>query len=128
MRAVVCDRYGPPGVLRLEEVAQPSPQPDEVLVRVHATTVNRTDCGIRAGEPLVSRLISGLRRPKWRILGTELAGTVEATGAAVTQFTVGDEVFGVNAWHFGAHAEFVCMREGGPLARKPAGEIGRAHV
>ena len=121
MRAVVCDRYGPPEVLRLEEVAQPSPQPDEVLVRVHATTVNRTDCGIRAGEPLVSRLISGLRRPKWRILGTELAGTVEATGAAVTQFTVGDEVFGVNAWHFGARAEFVCMRQGGPLARKPAG-------
>jgi NADPH:quinone reductase-like Zn-dependent oxidoreductase len=86
MRAVVCDRYGPPDVLRLEEVAKPTPEPDEVLVRVHATTVNRTDCGIRAGEPLVSRLISGLRRPKWRILGTELAGTVEATGAAVTQF------------------------------------------
>jgi NADPH:quinone reductase-like Zn-dependent oxidoreductase len=121
MRVVVCDRYGPPDVLRLEEVAKPTPQPDEVLVRVRATTVNRTDCGIRAGEPLVSRLISGLRRPKWRILGTELAGTVEAAGAAVTQFTVGEEVFGVNAWHFGAHAEFVCVRAGGPLAGKPAG-------
>lgn len=121
MRAVVCDRYGPPDVLRLEEVAKPAPKPDEVLVRVHATTVNRTDCGIRAGEPFISRLVSGLRRPKWRILGTELAGTVEATGAAVTQFTVGDEVFGVNAWRFGAHAEFVCMRERGPLARKPIG-------
>ena len=80
------------------------------------------DCGIRAGElRSLSRLVSGLRRPKWRILGTELAGTVEATGAAVTQFTVGDEVFGVDAWHFGAHAEFVCMRERGPLARKPIG-------
>ena len=121
MKAVVCDRYGPPDVLRLEEVAKPAPGPDEVLVRVHATTVNRTDCGIRAGEPFISRLISGLRRPKWRILGTELAGTVEATGAAVTQFTAGDEVFGVNAWRFGAHAEFVCIREGGPLARKPIG-------
>jgi NADPH:quinone reductase-like Zn-dependent oxidoreductase len=121
MRAVVCDRYGAPDVLRLEEVARPAPKPDEVLIRVHTTTVNRTDCGIRAGEPPVSRLISGLRRPKWPILGTELAGTVEAAGAAVTQFTVGDEVFGVNAWHFGAHAEFVCMRAGGPLARKPAG-------
>jgi NADPH:quinone reductase-like Zn-dependent oxidoreductase len=121
MRAVVCDRYGPPDVLRLEEVAKPAPKPDEVLVRVHATTVNRTDCGVRAGEPFISRLVSGLRRPKWRILGTELAGTVEAAGAAVTQFTVGDEVFGVNAWHFGAHAEFVCIRERGPLARKPVG-------
>jgi NADPH:quinone reductase-like Zn-dependent oxidoreductase len=121
MRAVVCDRYGPPDILRLAEVAKPVPKPDEVLVRVHATTVNRTDCAIRAGEPFISRLVSGLRRPKWRILGTELAGTVEATGAAVTQFTVGDEVFGVNAWRFGAHAEFVCMRERGPLARKPIG-------
>jgi NADPH:quinone reductase-like Zn-dependent oxidoreductase len=65
--------------------------------------------------------MSGFRRPRWRILGTELAGTVEATGTAVTQFAVGDEVFGVNAWHFGAHAEFVCMRERGPLARKPNG-------
>jgi NADPH:quinone reductase-like Zn-dependent oxidoreductase len=111
MRAVVCDRYGPPDVLRIEEVPRPVPKPDELLVRVSATTVNRTDCGVRAGEPAVSRLISGFRRPKWRILGTELAGTVEATGTAVTQFAVGDEVFGVNAWHFGAHAEFVCMRE-----------------
>jgi len=78
-------------------------------------------CGLRAGQPFVSRLISGFPRPRWRILGTELAGTVEATGAAVTQFAAGDEVFGVNAWRFGAHAEFVCMRERGPLAPKPVG-------
>ena len=121
MKAVVYDSYGPPDVLRLEEVARPAPKPDEVLIRVHATTVNRTDCGLRAGEPFVSRLISGFPRPRWRILGTELAGTVEAAGAAVTQFTAGDEVFGVNAWRFGAHAEFVCVRERGPLAPKPAG-------
>ena len=121
MKAVVFDTYGPPEVLRLEEVARPAPQPDEVLIRVHATTVNRTDCGLRAGEPFASRLISGFPRPRWRILGTELAGTVEAAGAAVTEFAAGDEVFGVNAWRFGAHAEFVCMRERGPLAPKPAG-------
>ena len=121
MKAVVYDRYGPPDVLRLEEVARPAPKPDEVLIRVHATTVNRTDCGLRAGEPFVSRVISGFPRPKWRILGTELAGTVEAAGAAVTEFAPGDEVFGVNAWRFGAHAEFVCMRERGPLAPKQAG-------
>ena len=121
MKAVVYDAYGPPDVLRLDEVARPAPKPDEVLIRVHATTVNRTDCGLRAGEPFVSRLISGFPRPRWRILGTELAGTVEAAGAAVTQFAAGDKVFGVNAWRFGAHAEFVCMRERGPLAPKPAG-------
>ena len=121
MKAVVYDAYGPPDVLRLAEVARPAPKADEVLIRVHATTVNRTDCGLRAGEPFVSRLISGFPRPRWRILGTELAGTVEAAGAAVTQFAAGDEVFGVNAWRFGAHAEFVCMRERGPLAPKPAG-------
>jgi NADPH:quinone reductase-like Zn-dependent oxidoreductase len=121
VKAVVYDTYGPPDVLRLEEVARPAPKPDEVLIRVHATTVNRTDCGLRAGEPFVSRLISGFPRPRWRILGAELAGTVEAAGAAVTQFARGDEVFGVNAWRFGAHAEFACMRERGPLAPKPAG-------
>jgi NADPH:quinone reductase-like Zn-dependent oxidoreductase len=121
VKAVVYDTYGPPDVLRLEEVARPAPKPDEVLIRVHATTVNRTDCGLRAGEPFVSRLISGFPRPRWTILGTELAGTVEAAGAAVTEFAPGDEVFGVNAWRFGAHAEFVCMRERGPLAPKPAG-------
>jgi NADPH:quinone reductase-like Zn-dependent oxidoreductase len=121
VKAVVCDTYGPPDVLRLEEVARPAPRPDEVLIRVHATTVNRTDCGLRAGEPFVSRLISGFPRPRWRILGAELAGTVEAAGAAVAEFAPGDEVFGVNAWRFGAHAEFVCMRERGPLAPKPAG-------
>jgi NADPH:quinone reductase-like Zn-dependent oxidoreductase len=121
VKAVVYDTYGPRDVLRLEEVARPAPKPDEVLIRVQATTVNRTDCGLRAGEPFVSRLISGFPRPRWRILGTELAGMVEAAGAAVTQLAAGDEVFGVNAWRFGAHAELVCMRERGPLAPKPAG-------
>src|SRR5579863_10692313 len=118
MKAVVFDRYGPPDVLRVDDIERPTPKPDEVLIQVRATTVNRTDCGIRAGDPFLSRLISGFPRPRWRILGTELAGTVAAAGAAVTQFAVGDEVYGVNAWRFGAHAEFVCMREGGPLAPK----------
>ena len=98
-------------VLRLAEVERPVPKDDEVLVRVRATTVNRTDTGVRQGEPFFSRFFSGLRRPKRKILGTELAGEVEAVGPAVTEFKVGDQVFGVNAWRFGAHAEFVCMRE-----------------
>ena len=118
MRAVVYDRYGPPDVLRLEEVKRPDPKEDEVLVRIHATTVNRTDCGLRSAEYFISRFLTGLRRPKRKILGMELAGEVDAVGAAVTEFEVGDHVFGVNG--FGAHAEFVCMRESAALAHKPA--------
>jgi NADPH:quinone reductase-like Zn-dependent oxidoreductase len=121
MRAVVHDRYGPPDVLRLEEVERPVPEDDEVLVRVHATTVTRTDCGFRQPRPFFVRFFSGLLRPSHRILGSELAGEVEAVGAAVSEFAVGDQVFGVNADRFGAHAEFVCMREHAPLAHKPAG-------
>jgi NADPH:quinone reductase-like Zn-dependent oxidoreductase len=119
MRAVVYDRYGPPDVLRLEDVDRPVPKEDQVLVKIQATTVNRTDCGLRSAKPFITRFFTGVLRPKRKILGMELAGVVEAVGAAVTEFEVGDEVFGVKG--AGAHAEFVCMRESGPLAHMPAG-------
>jgi NADPH:quinone reductase-like Zn-dependent oxidoreductase len=119
MRAVVYDRYGPPSVLRLEEVERPEPEDDEVLVKIHATTVNRTDCGFRSGKPFIARFFTGLRRPKQQILGMELAGEVVATGSAVTEFKVGDHIFGGRG--SGAHAEFVCLKESAPLAHKPAG-------
>ncbi len=122
MKAVVYERYGPPQVQRLEDVDRPVPKADEVLVKIHASTVNRTDCGVRQGKPFLVRLFFGLRRPKQRILGTELAGEVAAVGAAVTEFVVGDEVFGSTAaFKSGTHAEFICMRESDPLAHKPAG-------
>jgi NADPH:quinone reductase-like Zn-dependent oxidoreductase len=128
MRAVVYDKYGPPDVLRLEEVAKPVPKEDEVLVRVHATTVTRADVHTREANrssgramTLVSRLISGLRRPRQPILGREFAGEVEAVGAAVSEFAVGDRVFGLSGLTFGAHAEFMCMRESARIARMPAG-------
>ena len=121
MRAVVHDRYGPPEVLRLEDVERPVPKDDEVLVRIHATTVSRTDCALRAAEPFISRFVTGLLRPKRKILGSDLAGEVEAVGAAVTEFEVGDHVFGINPWKFGAHAEFICMRANASLAHMPAG-------
>ncbi len=118
MRAVVYDRYGSPDVLRIEEVERPVPKHDEVLIRIRATTVNRTDCGWRQGKPFFSRYFTGLRRPRKRILGSELAGEVEAVGGAVTEFRVGDRVFGATG--FDAHAEFACERESSPLAHMPA--------
>jgi NADPH:quinone reductase-like Zn-dependent oxidoreductase len=126
MKAVVYDNYGPPDVLRIEEVAAPEPNDDEILVAIRATTVTRTDTHARAGEPFISRFFTGLRRPKRKIGGIEYAGEVVAVGKAVTQFEVGDEVFGFsgifgpNAGRFGTHAQLICVREIGPVAHKPA--------
>jgi len=118
MRAVVHDRYGPPDVLRLADVERPVPKDDEVLVKVHATTVTQTDCHMRKASPFIWRFMLGLRRPKRRILGLEFAGVIEAVGSAVTEFDVGDRVFGLRN---GSHAEYVCVREVGLLARMPDG-------
>jgi NADPH:quinone reductase-like Zn-dependent oxidoreductase len=119
MRAVVHDRYGPPEVLRVAEVERPVPKEDEVLVRVHASTVTRGDAmGVRAVEYRFARLFTGLRRPRRTTFGSEFAGRVEEAGAAVTEFRAGDEVFGVAG---GANAEYVAVRESGAIAAKPAG-------
>lgn len=119
MKAAVHTRYGSPDVLRVEEVPPPSPADDEVLILVHASTVNRTDCGMRSAKPFITRFFSGWRRPKHQILGSEVAGVVEAVGASVTEFTVGDRVFGVNMADYGTNAEHVCMKERAPLATMP---------
>jgi NADPH:quinone reductase-like Zn-dependent oxidoreductase len=121
MRGVLHRRYGPPEVLRLEEVARPIPHDDDVLVRIHATTVSRTDCALRAATPFFSRFVTGLLRPKRQILGSDLAGEVEEVGATVTEFAVGDHVFGINPWKFGTHAEFTCLRASGALGHMPTG-------
>ena len=118
MRAVVHHRYGPPEVLRVEDIPRPVANDDEVLVKVHATTVNQTDCHIRAAKPFLWRFFAGLLRPKRKVLGTEFAGEVEAVGAAVREYGVGDRVFGAR---WGSHAEYVCVREGGLMAHMPAG-------
>ena len=118
MRAVVHDRYGPPEVLRVDEVERPTPTEDEVLVRVHASTVTRGDSmGVRSVDYRFTRLMTGIRRPRRTLHGTEFAGHVEATGAAVTDFDVGDDVFGVKG---GANAEYVSVSESGVIAQKPA--------
>ena len=121
MRAVVHDRYGPPEVSRLEEVDRPVPADDEVLVKVHATTVNRTDCHMRAANPFMWRAMLGLRRPRNQVLGGELAGEVEAVGSSVSQFAVGDPVFGTAGRGRGAHAEYVTRQAHGLVAHKPEG-------
>jgi NADPH:quinone reductase-like Zn-dependent oxidoreductase len=120
MKAVVQDRYGPPGVLRIVDVERPVPKDDQVLIRIHATTVTQTDTHIRAARPVFWRLFLGFRRPKWPTLGVELAGVVEEVGATVTEFKVGDRVFGSPPW-VGTHAEYICIRETAPIAIMPAG-------
>jgi NADPH:quinone reductase-like Zn-dependent oxidoreductase len=118
MRAVVHDRYGPPEVLRVADVERPVPKDDEVLVNVHASTVTRGDAmRVRSVEYRFSRLFTGIRRPRRPTLGTEFAGRVEDVGAAVTDFRVGDEVFGVEG---GANAEYLAVRESGVIAHRPS--------
>src|SRR5712664_4121615 len=128
MRAVVYDRYGPPEVLRLEEVEKPTPKADEVLVMIQAATVNRLDVHTREanrkGGPFVqflSRLVSGVRRPRQPILGSEFAGEVVAAGKAVSAYAVGDRIFGTTGLAFGTHAEFTSVRESARIAHMPAG-------
>ncbi|UPT67002.1 MAG: NAD(P)-dependent alcohol dehydrogenase [Sphingobacteriales bacterium JAD_PAG50586_3] len=111
MRAIVYTRYGPPEVVQLKEVAKPKPKDNEVLIKVHATTVNRTDCGFRKAEYFAVRVVGGLFKPKNTILGTELAGVVEAIGKDVKTFAVGDKVFGLSTFKFGTHADYVCVPE-----------------
>jgi NADPH:quinone reductase-like Zn-dependent oxidoreductase len=120
MRAAVRTRYGPPDVVRVVEVEKPAAKDNEVLVRVHATTVNRTDCGLRAAKPFIYRFFLGLRRPRLTVLGNEFAGQVEAVGAGVTSFEVGDRVFGFSGTLFGAHAEYLTMPADGMLGTMPA--------
>lgn len=119
MKASFHTKYGPPEVLQIVEVNKPIPKDDEVLIKIHATTVNRTDCGFRQPEYFFVRFFSGVFKPKINILGTEFAGTVEAIGKNVTLFKVGESVFGLNTFKFGTHAEYVCIPEHKSIALKP---------
>jgi NADPH:quinone reductase-like Zn-dependent oxidoreductase len=119
MKAAVNTKYGPPAVIQIKEVPKPSPKDNEVLIKIHATTVNRTDCGFRKPEYLIVYLFAGLFKPKNTILGTELAGEIVAIGKDVTSLKVGDKVFGLKTFHFGAHAEYICIPETGSITTMP---------
>jgi NADPH:quinone reductase-like Zn-dependent oxidoreductase len=120
MRAVAAGAYGGPEVLRLYSAPKPSPEPDEVLVRVRASTVGPADSAMREGRPFPVRLFSGLRRPT-SVPGDAFAGEVAAVGGDVARFAAGDRVFGTTAPASGAHAEYVCVPEDGTLELTPAG-------
>ncbi len=120
MKAVTIHAYGGPEVLRVQEVAKPTVQPNEVLVQVKASGITTADALMRQGTPRFARLFLGLRKPKHTITGTGFAGVVVDTGAEVTTFTIGDEVFGETSVSFGANAEFVAVPDDGIILKKPA--------
>jgi NADPH:quinone reductase-like Zn-dependent oxidoreductase len=117
MKAIVYEKYGPPDVLELREVDKPVVGDDQVLVRVHAASVNPVDWHTMTGTPYMVRMMAGLLKPKSEFLGVDFAGTVEAVGRDVTQFQPGDEVFGARA---GAFADYVSVREERGVLKKPA--------
>ena len=120
MKAIVYTKYGPPEVAKLMEVPKPSPKDNELLIKVYASTVNRTDSGFRSAEYFISRFWSGLLRPKYQILGCEFAGVVEEIGQRVTEFKIGDKVFGYNDKSFGGHGEYLTIAETEAVTSMPA--------
>lgn len=124
MKAIICTQYGPPNVLKLQDVEKPVPKKNEVLVKTHATSVTTGDCRIRGfNSPLLfwipMRLVLGLKKPRNPILGVELSGEIEDIGTDVTQFKKGDSVFALTGLHAGAYAEYTCVHESGLITLKP---------
>lgn len=124
MKAIICTKYGPPNVLQLQNIEKPKPKKNEVLVKIHATSVSTGDCRIRGfNSPLLfwipMRIILGFRKPRKPILGVELSGEIEDIGSDVTQFKKGDPVFALTELNLGGYAEYTCVHESGLIALKP---------
>ena len=125
MKTIVCTKYGAPEVLQMKETKKPTPKSNEVLIKVNAVTVTLYDCWGRSGTAppgflLLNRLVSGIRKPKHPILGTELSGEIEAVGNEVKRFKVGDQVFAFNGMNTGCYVEFICFPENGMVTQKPS--------
>jgi len=120
MKAVECTKYGVPEFLQMNEVEKPAPKDNEILIKIHATSVSSGDARMRRADPFVIRLIFGFKSPKKSILGVVVAGEIEAVGKDVTTYKIGDQVFGSSGMNFGAHAEYVAVSEDAVLALKPA--------
>ena len=119
MKAIVHKKYGPPDFLQLKEVEKPTPKDNEVLIRVHATTVNRTDCAMLRAKPFIMRFFTGLFKPKIPVLGTEVAGNIEAVGKDVKSFKIGDKVFGFDDGGLSSHAQYITLSENKALTTIP---------
>ncbi|MGS4996994.1 NAD(P)-dependent alcohol dehydrogenase [Bacillus cereus] len=124
MKAIICTKYGPPNVLQLQNIEKPKPKKNEVLVKIHATSVSTGDCRIRGfNSPLLfwipMRIILGFRKPRKPILGVELSGEIEDIGTDVTQFKKGDQIFALTELNLGGYAEYTCVHESGLIALKP---------
>jgi len=119
MKAATCTKYGNPSFLKLVEISKPTPKEDQVLVKIHASSVTSGDARIRRADPYVIRLIFGFNRPRKSVLGVVVAGEIESVGSKVTKFKAGDKVFGTTGMSFGAHAEYQCISENGTLALMP---------
>jgi len=119
MKAVINTKYGPPEVLQLKEIEKPTPKGDEVLIKINATTVNRTDCATLRAEPFFARFFTGIFKPKNPILGTEFAGIIEAVGKNVSSYQVGDRVFGFDDKGSGSHAQYKTISKDKALTKMP---------
>ncbi len=119
MKAVVCTKYGPPDVLRIQEVDMPSPKEDEVLIKIHSAAVTTAGLISRKGEPRFARVVTGFSKPKNDILGMELAGEIVGLGSEVSSFAIGDNVFGLTGTDLGSNAEYICLSKESALTLKP---------
>jgi NADPH:quinone reductase-like Zn-dependent oxidoreductase len=121
MKAAIYTQYGPPEVVQVTEIQKPVPLKNEVLLRVYASTVNRTDAGFRSAEYFISRFWSGLFKPKYQVLGSEFVGVIEEIGVDVKSFKVGDKIVGFNDKKFGGHAEYLTLNDSDAFAILPEG-------